>query len=109
MGLRTDVAMEFMNGVDDTTPTVYFGRVLACYSKVRGANEVLDWPVSLINAPDSLSLRCSWFYPFGRATPNQYKLGIKNGALAPDLGRYPINAFVGIVDMEDHERRDSMI
>ena len=102
VGVGTDVAMVFMHR---GTPTVYFGRVLACYSKVRGADEVLNWPVSLVNAPASLSLQCSWFYPFGRSTFNQYVLGIKNGVLAPDLARFPISAFVGIVDMVEYKRR----
>ena len=100
MGVGSDVAMAFMEG-DDPTPTVHFGRVQACFSKVRGVDEVLDWPVSLVDAPDSLSLECSWFYPHGRRSANKYTLGIRNGVLEPDQLRYPITAFVGLVDMDE--------
>ena len=111
VGVGTDVAMVFMMNDDRgrPTPTVYFGRVLACYSKVRGSDEVLDWPVSLVDAPESLSLQCSWFYPHGRSSSNQYMLGIRNNELVPDFSRYPISAFVDIVDMEENERRGKTV
>ena len=104
VGVGTDVAMAFMEG-DNTRPSIYFGRVNTCYSKVMGADEVLSWPVSLVDAPNSLSLECTWFYPFGRASLNNYMLGIQDGVLAPDMSRYPITAFVGVVDMVEETRR----
>ena len=104
VGVGTDVAMAFMER-GNTRPTLYFGRVNTCYSTVRGKDEILNWPVSLIDAPDSLSLECTWFYLFGRASNNCYMLGIKDGALAPDTSRYPITAFVGVADMVEVIRR----
>ena len=108
VGVGTDVAMAFMER-DKTTPSIYFGRVITCYSKVRGVDEVLSWSVSLVDAPDSLSLECNWFYPFGRASLNKYMLGIKGGVLAPDMSRYPITAFVGVVDMMEETRRGKTV
>ena len=98
VGCGVDIAMAFM---ENGRPTVYFGRVVACFSTVRGREEILDWPVSIVDAPDTLTFQCDWFYPFGRTSRRLYLLGIKDGQLRTDLGRYPISAFVGLADFDN--------
>ena len=97
VGCGVDIAMAFM---EDGTPVVYFGRVIACFSTVRGREEIIDWPVSIVDAPDTLRFQCDWFYPFGRVIRRRYLLGIQDGQLREDMSRYPVTAFVGLVDFE---------
>ena len=93
-----DIAMAFL---ENGKPTLHFGRVIACFSTVRGTEEILDWPVSILDAPDSLTFQCEWFHPLGRVSRRRYLLGIKDGQLQQDLGRYPLSAFVGLVDFDN--------
>ena len=43
-------------------------------------------------------MRCDWFYPTRRR--NRYLLGIKGNQRETDDVRYPLDAFVGCVDMK---------
>ena len=100
-----DIAMAFFE--DGDHPTLYYGRIVALFSTVRGREEIIEWPVSIMDAPSTLTFQCDWFYPYGRANRGRFLLGIKDGRFNHDLVRYPLTAFVGLVDMQilhEHDR-----
>ena len=101
---RVDIAMAFLE--DGESPTLYYGRIVALFSTVRGREEIIKWPVSILDAPPTLTFQCDWFYPYGRASRGRFLLGIKEGRLHQDVVRYPLTAFVGLADFQMLHERD---